>query len=462
MMRPPSLRWLIPFALVVLLLASCGNSSDESSDTTVAPTTTEATTTTTVAPTTTAAPTTTINAATAEFLESFEFVWATINEGFYDSDFGGVDWVAVHDRYRPQIAAAQTGMAAFFLINTMLWELGVSHIGMMPADDPGLLDLVLTSEGELGIDVRLLDDEWVITEVKPGSPAAEAGLRVGYLLESIGGQSVDEIADVASSPMPPRHERGVRSGEIMGVQTALYGEPGAVVTVGYRDGDDQPGQAVLTFRQRGSSAEILPGIPPVFTTMEVDRLEGGIGYVRFDAFAPGLLAPLLDAIDTMQDAPGLIIDLRGNRGGVFSVRKPLIDRLVNEPALIWTYLRRSARDDVFADPAEVTYDGPVVVLVDVLSASSAEEFAGALQAIGRAFVIGERTAGRDLVADFAELPDGALLIYPVAQTLVADGTVLEGHGVIPDLPIAVHRSDLLVGIDSPLQAAIDHLQSSDS
>ena len=67
----------------------------------------------------------------------------------------------------------------------MPWELGVSHIGMMPPDDPGLLDPVLTSEGELGIDVRLLDDEWVITEVKPGSPADEAGLRVGYLLESV-------------------------------------------------------------------------------------------------------------------------------------------------------------------------------------------------------------------------------------------------------------------------------------
>jgi len=444
--------------VATLLIAGCTGETNLGPSSTVSSTTGAGTTAAVRQESTTSS---TINPATAEYLESFEFVWATINEKFYDPDFGGVDWVAAHDRYLPQITAAQTGMAALFLINAMLWELGVSHIGMMPADDPGLLDPVLTSEGELGIDVRLLDDEWVITEVKPGSPGAEAGLRVGYLLESIGGQSVDEIADMAT-PMPPRHERGVRSGRIMGVQTALYGEPGAAITVGYRDGDDQPVQAVLTFRQRESSAEVLPGIPPVFTTMEADRLEGGIGYLRFDAFVPGLLAPLLDAIDTMQDALGLIIDLRGNRGGVFAVRKPLIDRLVHEPALIWTYLRRSTREDIYADPAEVTYDGPVVVLVDVLSASSAEEFAGALQAIGRAFVIGERTAGRDLVADFAELPNGALLIHPVAQTLVADGTVLEGHGVIPDLPIAVHRSDLLAGIDPPLQAAIYHLQSSDS
>jgi C-terminal peptidase prc len=248
------------------------------------------------------------------------------------------------------------------------------------------------------------------------------------------------------------------------VQSALYGEPGAAVTVGYRDGGDQPGQAALTFRQRESqelSTEMLPGVPPGFITMEVDRLEGGIGYIRFDAFSPELLAPLVDAIDAVQEAPGLIIDLRGNHGGVFEVRKPLIDRLVNEPALIWTYLRRGAREAVYADPAEVTYDGPVVVLVDVLSASSAEEFAGALQTIRRAFVIGERTAGRVLVADLAELPNGALMIYPVAQSLLADGTALEGHGVIPDLPVAVHRSDLLAGLDPPLQAAVDHLLSPD-
>ena len=233
---------------------------------------------------------------------------------------------------------------------------------------------MLTSEGELGIDVRLLDGEWVITEVTPGSAAADAGLRVGYLLESIDGRTVDEIA--ASGPsMPPRHERGVRSGKMIRVQSALYGDPGVTVGVGYRDDADRPMQADLTFRQRAAQAwsqEMVPGAPPAYTTIEVDVLEGDIGYLRFDAFGHGMLEPLLEAIDTLQSAPGLIIDLRGNEGGVFEVRKPLIERLVAERELIWTYRWRYSQEDVFATPAEVTYDGTLVVLIDVVSMSSAE------------------------------------------------------------------------------------------
>ena len=109
----------------------------------------------------------------------------------------------------------------------------------------------------------------------------------------------------------------------------------------------------------------------------------------------------------------------------------------------------------------MTYDGPIVVLVDVLSTSSAQEFAGGLQAIGRAVIIGERTARRVLVQDIAELPTGSIRIYPQGQSLLPDRTVLEGHGVIPDLPVAVHRSDLLAGTDPTLRAAIDHLQEMD-
>ena len=458
--------------VAILLIAGCADEVDRGTSSVASPTPQMGTSTATgedpAASVVTVDPSTvprstspTVNPATAEYVESFEFVWATINERYFDPGFGGVDWEGVHDQYLPEITAARTDLDAFLLVNNMLWELGVSHIGLIPADDPGQLNPLLSSEGELGFDVRLLDGEWVITEVKSGSAAAAAGLGVGHVLESIDGQAPDQIATLALS-LPPRHERGVLSGKMISVRSALYDEIGVTVRVGYRDSADRSMETDLTFGPRQATAwssEMLPGVPPAFTIIEVDRKDGDIGYLRFDAFGDGMLAPLLTAIDELQEAPGLIIDLRGNEGGVFDVRKPLIDRLVDEPALIWTYRWRNSQEDVHATPAEVTYDGPLVVLVDVLSASSAEEFAGALQAMGRAYVIGERTAGRVLVADLVEVPNGALMIYPVGQSMTSDGTVLEGHGVIPDLPVAVHRSDLLVGKDPPLQAAIDYLRS---
>ncbi len=161
----------------------------------------------------------------------------------------------------------------------------------------------------------------------------------------------------------------------------------------------------------------------------------------------------------MRDAPGLIIDVRGNHGGNSDVAKQIIDELVADPVVVWTWQTRHGAGNTYADPSTTPYDGPVVVLVDVLSGSAAEAFSVGIQAIGRADIVGERTAGRLLGGELAELPMGALMIYPITVAVAADGTVVEGHGVIPDLPVAVHRRDLLAGIDPPLRAAIDHLQS---
>ena len=169
-------RFGAALALLVVLVG-CTGGVDSGPSSTVSATTEAAKTVTTMPEPATSS---TINPEVAGYLESFEFVWATINDGFYDPTFGGVDWEEARDRYLPQVAAAQSDVEVLFLINTMLWELGVSHIGMIPADDPGLIDPALTSAGELGIDVRFLNGEWVITEVRLGSTAAEVGLRPGY------------------------------------------------------------------------------------------------------------------------------------------------------------------------------------------------------------------------------------------------------------------------------------------
>ena len=108
-----------------------------------------------------------------------------------------------------------------------------------------------------------------------------------------------------------------------------------------------------------------------------------------------------------------------------------------------------------ADP----FTGPVVVLVDVMSGSAAEAFAGGLQAIGRALICGERTAGRVLGAEVAELPMGALMVYPTVRPVLGNGEILEGTGVVPDLPVTVDRADLLAGADPVLEAAIEYLLS---
>ena len=106
---------------------------------------------------------------------------------------------------------------------------------------------------------------------------------------------------------------------------------------------------------------------------------------------------------------------------------------------------------------ENVYTGPLVILIDASSYSGCEWFASGMQAVGRAVIIGERSPGGVTGMNVKTLPNGMSLGYPVEQYLAPDGTILEGHGVIPDIPVSLERHQLLEGIDAQLQAAIHYI-----
>jgi len=389
----------------------------------------------------------------SEYLQVFEIVWQTVNDRYFDPSFGGLDWDEVHERYRPLIAAAESGEEFVRIINEMLFELGVSHLAVAPADQ---LAPSLSTEGSIGIDVRLPGDDAVITSVEPGSPGGEAGLRPGFVIGSIDGVSIEEIRSGAFL-IPPFNSRNESLSVMNAIMGRLDGAPGTAVSVTYLDERGEAHeQRIVRARRSGEVSSPVEGLPPFLIDFEATRLDGNIGYIRFNAFIPPVDEKFADAIESMGDAVGLIIDIRGNGGGVWPVRKLLAERLVSERVLFWRYRSRDGSRDVYLDPAETVYEGPVVVLIDGASESSAEEFAGALQAIDRAVIVGERSPGRVLVGDIMELP-GTIFIYPVEQTITADGTVLEGFGVIPDITVTLERSQLLEGTDAQLQAAIRYI-----
>jgi carboxyl-terminal processing protease len=393
-----------------------------------------------------------------EYLKNFEVVWQTVNDTFPDPTFGGVDWKAVHDRYQPLIGAAKTDEEFFLTLNRMLWELNASHSVVMPSRPMfNALDRA-SAEGDIGMDVRPIGDEVVITRVKPSSPADQAGLRPGDIIHSVDGATVQQIVEENQFfQMPPHNERADAANRAMTVLLLTYGQPGTKVSIVYHN-DQGERQVDLVRTLRAGKSVLIEGAPPGFLEIESKRLEDNIGYIRFNRFDPALLDRLLAAVDEQADAPGLIIDIRGNDGGFFEVRKALLERLVRERSLIWRQEGRRGVDEIYLEPAVQTYGGPVVVLVDELSASASEEFAGGLQAIGRAVIVGKRTPGKVLIADFKQLPDGATFVYPVAVTRLANGTVLEGRGVIPDIEVALDRALLLEGRDSQLEAAVNYFE----
>ncbi|MCP3975887.1 MAG: PDZ domain-containing protein, partial [bacterium] len=401
-----------------------------------------------------AAPTATAN---EEHLDSFEIVWQTVNDTYFDPTFGGLDWQDAHDRYRPMIAAAESDDEFYMLVNKMLFELNVSHVGVIPPDDLEQVDRVLSAEGSIGIDVRLIDGDAVIVSVDPGSPGALAGLRPGYIVTQVGGKTVEEIASDVYT-IPPLHERNERKRLTSAILGRILGESGETVSLTCLDEHGVSVELEIARADRDGRMVFDEAMPPFYIEFEAKRIDGDVGYIRFNAFTPPVDQRFPEALESMHDTRGLIIDLRGNHGGFFPVRKALAEQFAQERALFWSYQARDGVRDVYLEPADSVYQGPLVVLVDVLSASSAEEFSGAMQAVGRATIVGQRTAGVAVTADWMQLPNGATFMYPTTQTRTADGTVLEGRGVIPDVEVALERGLLLQGVDSQLEAAIRALE----
>lgn len=126
-----------------------------------------------------------------DYVDTFEVVWRTVDETYFDSTFGGVDWKDLHDRYQPLIAEAENDEVFYRLVNEMLFELNTSHLGVVPPDEKEQIAPVLASSRGIGVDAKLLSGEAIITSVNPDSPGALAGLRPGFVIQRVDGKTIE-------------------------------------------------------------------------------------------------------------------------------------------------------------------------------------------------------------------------------------------------------------------------------
>jgi carboxyl-terminal processing protease len=169
-----------------------------------------------------------------------------------------------------------------------------------------------------------------------------------------------------------------------------------------------------------------------------------------------------NAMDDLRQSDGIVIDLRGNPGGLAAMLMGISGHFIDERKALGVMKTRENELRFVANPRRVNargervepYSGPVAILVDALSGSASECFTGGMQSLGRARVFGQRSMGQALPALFARLPNGDVLIHAYGDFVTADGTRLEGRGVIPDEEVPLQRDMLLAGRDTTMEAAL--------
>jgi carboxyl-terminal processing protease len=196
-------------------------------------------------------------------------------------------------------------------------------------------------------------------------------------------------------------------------------------------------------------------------------LPSGYGYLRFTQWTLPVTAEVLESLQALKNAPGLVIDLRGNPGGSAHAVNLVLRRFFPHRAELGNVITRTGRPiALFFGAVEIikmrtvvpgdadAYKGPVVILVNSGSASASELFSSAMQAAGRATIVGQPSCGCLLgFLGYARVPGGAELAYSEVGFRLPNEKRIEGEGVIPDVVVPLAARDLQVNRDRALEEA---------
>jgi carboxyl-terminal processing protease len=290
----------------------------------------------------------------------------------------------------------------------------------------------------VGLEVAERDGRVVVVAPVAGSPAERAGVRAGDLLLAIDGEAlVPGVLDEAIERM--------------------RGQAGSTVRLAIgRDGEPEP----LQFELERSDVEV--------GTVRAARLPGGThGYVRITHFNDATPRDLRRQLSDLQAAGplhGLVLDLRGNPGGVLESAVGVADDFLETGLIVRAEGRAAgARFELSATEGDLLRDAPVVVLVDRGSASGAEIVAGALRDHGRATLMGERTFGKGSVQTVIPLRDGQALKLTTSRYFTPSGVSIHERGLepdvlLPDAPRVSPPSAAQPAADPAVQAALQYLR----
>ena len=392
-------------------------------------------------------------------IDSFEKVWTTIRDKHWEKKPGGLDWQAIHEEFRPKIEKAETTDAARQVMQAMLGRLKETHFAIIPAtvydeaDSGG--DSHLMGDGSPGVDLRVIDGHAVVTRVDPGSPAEKAGVKTGWIVASVEGKDLDAAVQKLKAD-PDIHELVL----VRAVLSRLTGPVGGKLHVVFRDGSNQDRALDLELASPRGEISKFGNLPAQHVWVETKKV-GGAGYVAFNMFLDlgRVMSRFGDEVSSCMKCDGLIIDLRGNPGGIGGMAMGMAGWLIDKQGLsLGNMYTRDSTIHFAVNPQVNVFHGPVAVIVDGMSASTSEIFADGLKDLGRAKVFGERTAAAALPSLIEKLPNGDGFQYAVANYISEGGKPLEGIGVTPDSPVQVTRQALLAGHDPALDAALEWIE----
>jgi carboxyl-terminal processing protease len=295
-------------------------------------------------------------------------------------------------------------------------------------------DTLRGSFGGIGAYINRGDEGYKLDPI-PGQPADRAGIKSGDLLLAVDEHDItlemtdDDVVGLVRGPIDSAVALMVRRGND---RTGGHDDlPYSVVRA-----EIETPSVVWRLLEDDAAAEIAVG-------------QQKIGYIDHSIFtersADEMSAALTELVDG--DFDGVVLDLRGNPGGLLNVAISVADMWLDDDLILVEERANGIRSEYRGEAGGEGADLPVVVIVDGATASAGEIVAGALQDSGRAQLVGEQTFGKGSVQLIHHLSDESSLHVTSAEWFTPDGSALSGQGLTPDVPVEPGVDPLPVAVD---------------
>lgn len=366
--------------------------------------------------------------------------WRMERDYFYDPGMHGLDWDAMYRKYLPLVDHVTTRDELSDLIGRLVGELSALHTSVRGGDlREGNDDVSVPSLG-----ARLARDE------------SAGGYRIEYIYQA--------DPDYPNERSPLDHPElnvgvddvitqinGVSTLSVTGIGELLRNQAGKQVRLGIKKANGDSLDAIVIPTSNGYQLRYDDWEYGRRRIVEA-RTESSIGYVHLQAMGSGDLEQWYREFYPVFDRPGLIVDVRHNRGG--NIESFILEKLMRTAWMYW-----KEREFRSSWNMQYAFRGHIIVLTDELTASDGEAFAEGFQRLGLGKVLGTRTWGGEIwLSSSNTLSDNGLARAPMMGVYGPDGKwLIEQVGVIPDIEVDNPPHTTFNGEDAQLDAAIAYL-----
>lgn len=349
----------------------------------------------------------------------FDNVWNIAKVNYYDASMNNQAWGRWKEHYRGKIKSDEDAKVA---IESMLASLNDPYSRFMDKVEYNDQNTSISSKiSGIGVNISSIAGKVHIVNVIEGTPAQSANLQAGDIILDIDGKDANglSVSEVASL---------VRGPENTSVQLTVL-----------RNNDK--------FVKKVLRKEIK------IKTVK-SNVENNIGYIQISSFI-GSTTPneFLEAMEKTKKTDGLVIDLRGNTGGLLPNAIFIANLFIPEGKIVSIVGRNGYKYDIQAQETDYLVDKPVVVLVDGGSASASEILSGALKDYNRAKLVGTKTFGKGMVQKIIPLENETGLNLTIAKYLTPSGTDINKKGINPDVEVQFTEKNIRNREDVQLQTA---------